>query len=72
MKLLTVETFPFWQFNKPKWIEFLNKKKLKLNFFFILSIGADDDDTIVKSFDAFENKGKIDADLWVVKFSLEL
>jgi len=28
-----------------------------------LSAGADDDDTIVKSFDAFENKGKIDADL---------
>ena len=27
------------------------------------SLGADDDDTIVKSFDAFENKGKIDADL---------
>ena len=29
----------------------------------ILFAGADDDDTIVKSFDAFENKGKIDADL---------
>jgi Ca2+-binding EF-hand superfamily protein len=26
--------------------------------------GADDDDTIIKSFDAFENKGKIDADLF--------
>ena len=34
-----------------------------LQFFEFLSPGADDDDTIVKSFDAFENKGKIDADL---------
>jgi len=29
----------------------------------ITTLGADDDDTIVKSFDAFENKGKIDAEL---------
>ena len=39
----------------------INFSQIKTKSIFLL--GADDDDTIVKSFDAFENKGKIDADL---------